>query len=69
MSAMGRKPPKPVERLSKKYLMGALDSQRISGMLALCFGSSGLKYGKPRRVKPVGFTASGAGDHSSEWLT
>jgi len=31
-------------------------------MVTLCFGSSDPKYGEPRRVKPVGFTASGASE-------
>ena len=41
-----------------------MDSARFGRMVASYFGTSVSKYGEPRRVKPVGFTASGASDRS-----
>jgi hypothetical protein len=43
-----------------------LADRRYGGFVLWVFGS---KVWEPRRVKPVGFTASGACDHSSEWQT
>ena len=53
----------------QKIFGAALDSGWICGMVTSYFGFSDPKYGNPARVKPAGFTASGASDHLSEWRT